>query len=40
MLELKNKYKGKYSCKIEVVGNIKRVIQLGLTNNKYPQKPF
>lgn len=38
--QLKNKYKGKYSCKIEVVGNIKRVIQLGLTNNKYPQKPF
>lgn len=38
--ELKRKYQGKYSCKIEIIGDIERVSQHGLTNNKYPQKPF
>lgn len=38
--QLKTKYQGKYSCKLEVVGDIKRVSQHGLTNNKYQQKPI
>lgn len=38
--QLKSKHQGKYSCKIKVIGDIERVSQHGLTNNKYPKKPI